>query len=175
MEEKIDAKVITGKAYWFKALGKPVLNYNKDGFEWVFDTAVDAATLKELKSQGLGPKIKNNEDKGKPDERGDYIQFRRASVKRNGPKKGEANKPIRVIGPDGKTEWDDNVKIGNGSTIRVKYVLNETVNQRTGAKGMRADVLSVQVWEHVKYVAPERQEFEGNPEAQAEAAVNKDW
>lgn len=172
MADKIDAKVITGQAYWFKVLGKPVPNYNKDGFEWVFDVALDANTVKELKAQGLGKKIKN-----KGDERGDFIQFKRASVKRNGPKKGEANDPIRVIGPDGKTVWDNNVKVGNKSVIRVKYVLNETVDQRTKEKGMRADVLSVQVYQHVVYVAPERQEFEGNPEAQAavEAAVNKDW
>lgn len=167
MADKIDAKVITGKAYWFKVLGKPVPNYNKDGFEWVFDVSLDAETLKVLKEQGLGPKIKN-----KGDDRGDFIQFKRNSEKRNGPDKGKANDPIRVIGPDGKTVWDNAVKVGNGSTIRVKYVLNDTVDQRTKAKGRRADVLSVQIWELVPYVAPERQEFDGNPEAQKEP---KDW
>lgn len=168
MTNDVVVKVVTGKAYWPK-LGKPVQNYNKDGEEWTIDVSLDADALKQMKGYGLTSKIKN-----KGDERGDFITFKRATVKRNGPKKGEANAPIRVISPDGKTPWDTNKLIGNGSTVRVKFSLNETFNARTKEKGMRADPLAVQVYEHLEYVAPERQEFDSNPQSGL-PNENPDW
>jgi len=163
-------KQLTGKAYWFKVLGKPVPNYNKDGFEWAFDVSVDEATKKDLIGYGLASKIKN-----RGDERGDFITFKRASVKRSGPKAGEENDPIRVIASDGKTVWDKSVKLGNGSTIKVKFTLNEVTNKRTKEKSMRADPLSIQVWDYVPYVETERQEFDANPEAKAVEAPAGNW
>lgn len=168
MTSEVVVKVVTGKAYWPK-LNKPVPNYNKDGDEWTVDVALDKAAVKQLKDYGLGSKIKN-----KGNEQGDFITFKRATVKRSGPKKGEANQPIRVISQDGKTPWDPHKLIGNGSTVKVKFTLNETTNLRTKEKGMRADPLAIQVFEHVEYVAPERQEFEGNPDAPL-PVENPDW
>lgn len=169
MANELVVKQLTGKAYWFQVLGKPVANYNKDGFEWTFDVSLDEATKKELIGYGLTSKIKN-----KGDDRGDFITFKRASVKRSGDRAGEENEPLRVVGPDGKTPWDKALKVGNGSTIRVKYSINPTVNKRTKEKGMRADPLSIQVWEHVAYEAPERAEFEANPNVPVEAPA-ENW
>lgn len=152
-------KVVQGKAFWTK-LNHPVPNYNKDGLEWTLDVSLDKEASKELAGYGLGSKIKN-----KGDERGDFITFKRASVKRSGPKKGEENKPITVVSPDGKTPWPSAVHIGNGSIVKVKFTLNETTNLRTKEKGMRADPLAIQVYEHSEYTPPERQEFDGNPDA----------
>jgi len=160
-------KQITGKAYWFKALGDGVPNYNKDGFEWTFEVSLDPATKKELIGYGLASKIKN-----KGDEKGDYITFKRATVKMNGPKAGQKNEPIKIISADGITPWDRSIKIGNGSTLKVKFSLNETVNKRTKEKGMRADPLAVQVFEFVPYVEPVRKEFDANPDAPAPVADN---
>lgn len=162
-------KVLTGQAHWAK-LGQPVPNYNKDGNEWTIDVAIDEATVRELKAQGLSSKIKN-----KGDDRGDFITFKRADVKKSGDKKGQKNEPIRVISPDGKTPWDTSVKIGNGSVVKVKYTLNETVNLRTKEKGMRADPLAIQVFKHLEYVQPERQEFEGNPDAPLPVEAAGEW
>lgn len=168
MTSETVVKVVTGKAYWPK-LGKPVPNYNKDGFEWAVDVSLDKTGLKQLKDYGLTSKIKN-----KGDDRGDFITFKRATVKKSGPDKGKDNNPIRVISPDGKTPWDMSKLIGNGSTVRVKFTLNETTNLRTKEKGMRADPLAIQVFEHLEYTAPERQEFEGNPDAPL-PAENPEW
>lgn len=166
----IVVKQITGKAHWFKVLGAPVPNYSKDGFEWTFDVSLDEATKKELIGYGLASKIKN-----KGDEKGDYITFKRASVKRSGPKAGEANDPIRVVSPDGKTPWDKSIKVGNGSTIKVKFSINEVVNKRTKERSMRADPLSIQVFEYVPFVEKERQEFDANPVAQEVPAPAENW
>lgn len=162
-------KVITGNAFWTK-LSRPVENYNKDGQEWTLDVAIDDKTSKELKGYGLGSKVKN-----KGDERGDFITFKRSTVKRSGPKKGEDNKPITLVGPDGKTPWPSSTHIGNGSVVKVKFSLNETINPRTKEKGMRADPLAIQVYEHSEYTPPERQEFDGNPEAPLPNEVAADW
>ena len=164
----IVVKQIEGKAYWAH-LTKPTANFNKDGFEWSVDVAVDEDTVKELKSYGLGPKIKDNK------EYSPYITFRRATVKKAGPKAGEKNEPIRMIGPDGKTPWDTNVLIGNGSVIRVKFSVNENVGGPAKKKYTRADALALQVFDLVPYVAPPKQEFEGNPVAEQPKEANADW
>lgn len=161
-------KQIQGKAYWAKVFGPGVPNYNKDGFEWTIDVALDKSTADELKSLGLGPKIKDNK------EYSPYITFKRATVKKAGPKAGQANEPIRVVSPDGKTLWDANVQIGNGSTVNVKFSLNEVVGGPGKKKFIRADILSMQVWEHKAYEGKADAEFQAN-DAELPKAVNGDW
>ena len=156
MTEVNNIKVITGKAYFAKVLGKPVPNYSKDGFEWTVDVALDKDTVKELKSLGLGPKIKEGNE---AHDGLSYITFRRAAKKKAGPKAGEDNQPIRVVSPDGKTVWDPQSLIGNGSEIAVKFSINENKSP-TGKKFVRADILSMQVRKHVKYDRPEQQDFD---------------
>lgn len=140
-------KQIQGTAYWTK-LFKEVPNFNKDGFEWTFDLAVSDDVAKELKALGLGPKIKDNK------EYSPYITFKRATVKKAGPKAGEANKPVSVVGPD-KAPWDTSIHIGNGSTLNVKFSVNEVTGGPAKKRFIRADVLAVQIWE---YVAPPKKE-----------------
>lgn len=163
-------KQIQGKAYWAK-FKDPVENFNKDGYEHSVDLAIDEATVKELKSLGLGPKIKDNK------EYSPYITFRRATVKKSGPKAGQPNEPIRLVGPDGKTEWDRNVLIGNGSTLNVKFSVNEVIGGPAKKKFIRQDILSAQVYEYVPYVSVkgDKAEFEANPEVKELKAVGDSW
>lgn len=167
MADNLNLQVISGKAFWAR-LAKPVSNYNKDGFEWKLDVSIDEATKKLLKAQGLGDKVKN-----KGDERGNFISFKRATVKKNGPEKGKDNKPITTVGPDGKTPWNMDTLLGNGTTVRVKFAINDSKG-RDGKPSRRADIFAVQVLDLVPYEAPERSEFDAVEGAEATVA-GKDW
>lgn len=167
VQEISNIKFIKGLAYYAKVLGKPVPNFNKDGFEWAIDVALDKDTVKELKSYGLGPKIKeaNEAHDGHP-----YISFKRVSVKKSGPDAGKENKPIHVVSPDGRTDWPKDALIGNGSEVAVKFTVNEVTSPQK-KKFIRADILSMQVRNHIPYEAPERgPEFEP-----VEAGVAENW
>ena len=126
--------LIQGKAKWAKITGKPHAGYEGKFNEWSIDVYVDEATEKKLKAEGLGPKLK---DKGN----GTYITFKRKELKQD----GSPNQPIRVVDHKGEP-WNDKVKIGNGSTVNVNFAINEF------GKGQKAaNILSLQVWDLVKY------------------------
>jgi hypothetical protein len=162
-------KQIQGKAFYAKILGNPGPNYNKDGFEWSLDVSLDKETVKELKALGLGSKIKDANEK-----HGDlpYITFRRGSVKKAGPKAGEANPPIRTVGEDGKTLWDPNRLIGNGTQVAVKFAVHEVIGGPKKQKFTRADILAIQIRELVPYEKPEQQDFDAVNGSGTPAAAN---
>ncbi len=91
-------------------------------------------TVDRLKAEGLGPKLK---DKGN----GTYISFKRKELKTD----GSPNQPIRVVDHRGEA-WDPKSKIGNGSVVNVNFAINPY-----GADQKAANILSLQVWDHVKY------------------------
>lgn len=94
---------------------------------------LDAATVEKLKAEGLKDKIK---DKGN----GEFITFKRKELKMD----GSPNTPIRIV--DHKGEAWNGKKIGNGSTVNVNFAVNEF-----GKNQKSANILSLQVWEHVPY------------------------
>lgn len=140
---------IQGKAFWCKVLKDPVDNYQKDGKEWTVDVAVDSATAATLADLGLGSKIKN-----KSDDRGNFITFRRRDVKRSGDKAGQANQPISVYKPDGRTPWERDMDIGNGTVVEVKFSINSYPHKISKKPVTQANILSMNVLEHVQYKKP---------------------
>lgn len=146
---------MTGKGYWMKVLGEPVPDYNRTGKEWVFDFTPDdegMALIKELKIK--------DKMKFKSDERGDFITFKQKEFQAN----GKRNLPVTVV--DARNQpWDPKLnergeptnKIGNGSTVEVKFRVVEY------GKGMPTGVYpqAIRVLEHVPFV---RQEFSPLPE-----------
>jgi len=131
--------LIRGKAKWAKVIGDPVWGYESKFKEWSIDVYVDEATVEKLKAEGLGSKIK---DKGN----GPYISFKRKEFKTDlvtGEQK--PNQPIRIVDHRGEP-WDNRVKIGNGSTVHVNFAINEY-----GKNQKAANILSLQVWDLVKY------------------------
>lgn len=146
--------LIRGKAKWAKILGAPVWGFEEKFKEWSIDVYVDEATEKKLKQEGLGTKIK---DKGN----GPYITFKRKELKVD----GTPNQPIRVV--DHKGEAWNGAKIGNGSVVNVNFAINEY------GKGQKnANILSLQVWELVKY---EGGEFPTRNEDTGNGAQDDDW
>lgn len=132
--------MLTGKGYWMKVT-KPTENYNKDGQEWAFDVTLDEANKQAyLKAGGFKGYIKN-----KDDERGDFLSFNRPTKNRD----GGATPPFRIVDDQGKP-WDNNVLIGNGSEVRVKYLLNEVGVGRNKGK-LKPSALAIQVWDHKAY------------------------
>jgi hypothetical protein len=129
--------LIQGKAKWAKVIGEPAWGYENKFREWSIDVYLDPDTVKKLKAEGLGQKIK---DKGN----GEYISFKRKELKAD----GTPNQPIRVVDHHGEP-WD-NRKIGNGSTVNVNFVVNE---YKPGQK--IASILSLQVWDYVPYTGGE--------------------
>lgn len=138
---------ITGKAYWAKVLGPPVPNYNRDGNEWTFDFTPDEEGLKMIEELGIKDKMKY-----KADERGDFIQFKQKELRAD----GKANFPITVCDARNRP-WDPNTKIGNGSTVEVKFkVVDYGKGKPTGVYPQ-----AIRVLEHLPFV---RQEFAPLPE-----------
>jgi len=145
--------MIRGKAYWAKIVGKPAKAYNPGEFEWSVDVAIDAETRQELVKLGVGDKVKN-----KGDDRGDFISFKRNAYNKN-PATGardEPAKPIKIVDHKGN-EWDKR-KIGNGSTVNVKFAINE-FPLSNGKTGRRPGILALQVWDLVEFQGGNSEEF----------------
>lgn len=130
--------IIQGIAYWAKILGEPGWGYKNQYKEWSIDISLDDKTVKKLMAEGVAKdKIKN-----KGDDRGNFLTLKRRELRKD----GEPAKRIPVVGPDGKTPWDQNVLIGNGSRVNVKLILNENDDGTT-----RPSILRLQVVDHVPY------------------------
>lgn len=142
----------SGKMYYCKVLGDGAKNYEGDGLEWSFDLVVEGDTLAEMEKEGVKAKPKN-----KGDGRGDFYQFRKATVNAD----GKPAKPIEVVDKAGKP-WDRNVAIGNESVVDVKYLLKEY--EYKGKKGIKRNILAVRVKDHVPYEAGEREDFKFDDE-----------
>lgn len=134
MRKEPKALLIRGKAKWAKVLGAPVWGYENTFKEWTVDVYIDEATSEKLKNEGLKDVIKNKGD-------GDYIVFRRKELKQD----GSPNKPIRVVDAKGNT-WNQDVRIGNGSTVNVNFAPNEYKKGK-----FSVNILALQVWDHVPY------------------------
>lgn len=135
--------LIQGKARYAK-VNELVWGYENAHKEWTIDVVVDEDTQERLKSEGLTVKTKGDDN---------FITFRRKEFKSD----GNPNQPIRVVGPDGKTAWNKDTKIGNGSDVRVNFAINEYKKGK-----FSANILSMQVWDLVPY---DGGEFSANPDA----------
>lgn len=150
--------IIQGIAHWAKIVGDPQPGYDKSKLEWSLDLEIDADTKKKLTKEGLGPKIKTSKD-GEYD----FLAFKRPAVRSD----GTPSKPIKVVGPDGKTPFTQ--KIGNGSVLNVSFLINETKYQ--GKTHLKPGILAVQVAKHVAYEG-RGDDFEAIP---VDSDGNEDW
>lgn len=148
--------IISGKARWAKILGAPHWGYEEKNKEWSVDVYPDADTVKKLKSEGLGKKLK---DKGN----GTFITFKRRELKQD----GTPNTPIRVVDDKGQA-WNPKVKIGNDSVVNVNFLINEW-----GKGEKSANILSLQVWEHVPYEGGEFPTREDDDNSMS--SIEDDW
>jgi hypothetical protein len=161
--------MLTGRVYWFKALGAPRMNDFENKRQWSFDLEVTPETRQWLKENGLLSKIKkteNGELKTTPD--GDnYISFRRDEFTREGDK----NKMWRVVDSEGHP-WEAETLVGNGSKARVKVKKNEYKVKGKTIVGLYAQ--AIQIGEHVEYVSNEFGSWEDEaPKAKAKAPAAK--
>jgi hypothetical protein len=138
---------MTGITNWTKVLGNPVPNYNRDGNEWTFDFTPDAAGVALIKELGIADKMRN-----KDDIRGKFITLKQREKQAN----GKNNDPITVVDARNRV-WDPDVKIGNGSTVEVKF---KVVDYGKGKpKGVYPQAIRI-----LDLVPYERQEFAPLPE-----------
>ena len=144
--------MIQGKARYAKIVGRP-----GDGFEpgeknkeWSFDLVLNQPEIDKLAEEGI------NSIKEKDGVR--FIRFKRKAYKSD----GEAAKPIKVVDRFGN-DWNMTKWIGNDSVLNVKYGVREWEYGKK--KGTSADVIAVQVWEHVPYEGGE----------QFPQAIKEDW
>ena len=136
-----------GKIYYAKVFRDGAENYERDGREWSFDFLVDKATLQEMEKEGVRAKPKN-----KGDDRGDYYQFRKPILKKD----GSPAKPIEVVDKAG-APWDPDVAIGNESVVEIKYLLKEF--EYKDKKGIKRNILAIRVVDHVPYEGGQREDF----------------
>jgi hypothetical protein len=127
---------VAGTVKWFKALGEPRMDEMAGRKMWAFDFYPDdpEAMAKTIKAQKINKTLK---DKGE----GKFLGLSRNELTA----KGEKNKPIPIVDADGNP-WDQEVNIGNGSKVIVRYRING------GSKyGNLFWVDAVKVVEHVPY------------------------
>lgn len=136
--------LIRGTAKWPKVTGDPVWGFEAKHREWSIDVYVDEDTIERLNVEGLGDKIK---DKGN----GSYMTFKRREFKQD----GTANSLIRIVDHHGEMLQDKDKpykgpRIGNGSVVNINFAVNEY-----GKNQKSANILSMQVWDLVKYEGAE--------------------
>lgn len=130
--------------YWCKVVGAPTKGYDEGSLEWSFDVALTGATIagedavSHLKGAGLGTRVKN-----KGDEKGDFLHLKRNAVKKD----GDPSKPIAIVDSAGKA-WDDR-KIGNGSKLNVKVLVQEYGDTKKPKLTLKP--MAIQVWDYVPY------------------------
>ena len=152
MADNITTLVYRGKLQYAKVLGDPVPNYAKDGKEWKFDFIPNdpVAAAKELKSLGVGERLRSLEDSnGNPRYDGrKYMSFKQKAERND----GSPNQPIKVVDIKGKAWPEDNL-LGNETIVDLKFVVIDN------GKGRFAGVYprSIRVLDHVPYAT---QEFE---------------
>lgn len=152
--EKLETKIIQGKAYWCKLLGKPRPSYDGKSLEWTVDILLDKDSLKALQEFGVDrfyiKKGKPNKDNtpneltGKP-----TLKFSRKSVKAD----GTPTKPVPIRDEAGDP-WDPDKLIGNGSVVNFKIMKYE-VKLPGQPKRFKPYLLEMQVWDHVSYESAE--------------------
>ena len=129
--------VLRGKLNYPKIVGDPVLNYNKDGKEWKTDFY--DFPVKEVKAMGISDRVKSKENylDGQS-----FLTFKVSEFKKD----GSANKPPKIVDSNNQP-WPDDVKIGNGSDVDVKFsVVDYGVGKKKGVY-----LRSVRVLRHVPY------------------------
>jgi hypothetical protein len=149
---------LTGPVQWAKVFehNRDMQGYDGDAHTWggtyVLDMILDDANWKKLKDAGSAKKSKERKDTDIEAE-GTKVSLSR---KHEGPFV-EASGPPKVLRTDG-TAWDfeEDGYIGNGSICEVTVTVYETINPKTGKKGITGTRLDkVKVIENVTY---ERQE-----------------
>lgn len=104
---------VSGKLYWPKILGKPVMNYDQDGKEWTYQFVPDDVSF--LKEHRLLDRLKED---AKGTIEGQFLNLKKPELN----SEGEKNDPIRVYDAD-NNEWDRSKSIGNGTTADVKLTI----------------------------------------------------
>lgn len=157
--------ILRGKARFCQILGKPRPGYGTEPGngdpEWTFDLVLD--------EQGKKDFLKSGADKSyiKSRDGFEYVRFTRKAIKKD----GTEAKPINVVNAQGK-EWDPKVLIGNDSELNVAFVLNSRTYK--GKTILKPSVISVQVWDLVKYVP--KNSFPVKPEeTETEAQEGENW
>lgn len=140
--------IINGISQYAQVLGAPRNNqFDPDNRIWTIDLLVNKDTIKKLKTEGLGWKLKKTEKEASwTPEGSDYIKFKRMEFfidRKTGEKK--RNKPIEVIDAQGNP-WDQETLIGNGSEINVRFRTYEGFKKQT-----QAMIDGIQVVKHVSY------------------------
>jgi len=129
---------------------------------YCIDLIVDDETATRLEKEGLPVKRNVVDKKGR--NRGNVFKVKRNAYRKD----GTMNTKPNIVGPDGKTPFEE--LIGNGSKVNVQY--NPFDWEFAGKKGRSADLVGVQVVNHVAYTGNEN-EFEA-AEADANPATPSD-
>lgn len=145
---------VKGYVFWAKIVGKPVLNYEKDGREWTVDFVPDTTDF--LKKHGLLDRLKE----AKEPISGDFLRLKKPELD----SKGEANDPIIIEDKDGKP-WDGSL-IGNGSRVAVKL----TIADWGRGKKKSIWVKAIRVLDHVEF---HKDEFAGMDDEDTPKAKTK--
>jgi hypothetical protein len=137
--------IIEGKTKWFKAIGEPRDNYNKDGREWSFQIAIGSAEKLLFRQQKVKKSIKFDE------ELGDYVTVNLPELN----KKEKPNRKIRVVDSDG-ADWPEDKWVGNMSTIKATIEIEPySFKNRDGdtISGAKLIPTKIEIVEHVPYVS----------------------
>ena len=173
--DKIETKIIQGKAHWCKLLGKPRPSYDGKKNEWTVDIELDRDGLKALKEFGIDifyvKKGKPNKDgspnatTGKP-----MLKLTRNALRSD----GSAANPV-VLRDEHGEPWDSSKLIGNGTTVNLKLMKFEVKLPNQPAR-LKPYLLEMQIWDLVPYEGSAAGGGGGFPTKEGKKATNEaDW
>lgn len=159
-----------GNAFYAKILGKPRMNYNKDGTEWTMDFVPDNNSVATMKKLGIKDRLKSKEGHPAGDD-AEYIRIRRKGEKKDFPS-GEIikNTPVDVVDKF-KKPWNENTLIGNGSEVFIKIAVSPQA--KPGMKA-RVTLMGVLVKDLVPYEAAERDNWGDVEDEEGGAEMSED-
>ena len=164
-----DTKILflSGTVEWCKLLPKQLTKNNFDDYnEWTVDFFPDDP--KEIEAEKLGDRLKDRKDKEGNNTGRRFLRLRQKELDAQGNKRD----PIKIVGKDGKTLWDPDTEIGNGSKVDVRIAIRDYGKGKK--KGIYLNALRVR--EHVSYersLFPDAREEVEKP--QTEDTFRKDF
>lgn len=163
------------KIAWAKVIGPARPKYNpRDGNEWSVDLLFTKDQLKALAKEGftVAPFLKKAKDGSY-----EYIRYTRDETDADGKPKNR----IKIVGPDGKTDWPQDKLLGNDTVVDIKYKLTDPYKVK-GETRVKLVVMEMMIREHKPYEGGDTDSFTpilggGSWEQDPinDPAADKDW
>lgn len=150
---------------WFRLLGEPHQNYNKDGTEWTCNFLLTDEHMEVCKANGMAKAYirTTKKEKGKEVPCPPHIKFVKKGTKANGDPAKEPDVRDRY-----GDFWDSRTLVGNGSTADIVVMLN-MMDRGPNQGKLKPFVIKTVIRDHVPYEVDDGIEYDKKEATQTAA------